>query len=328
MTNLKSLLAQFSPKELHVLQKIVLCNKADMDEIINSYSKLSLPVGGLFQKKRSYKQLLQGIGIKRGKDVNMFLSESEIELDLFLQLFSDEISNLSDTEKTELIQQLEAQGLTQAQITSITSLAAISAAQVSGFAIYVLASSTVGTISGILGISLPFAFYTTMSSAISVVIGPLGFLVLGYGLYRSFRHVKSLEEAKIMLVNTGKEIKNYALGNHERTEIAFKYIASIRVLKINAKKEIVDDKLKEIKSIEIEKASLQQSLVSLNEDLNKAKSEVEEFSLLLESKKKELTSIENAGENINKKLRKINLDISEKQVSIERNAKEIDLLKN
>lgn len=51
----------------------------------------------------------------------------------------------------------------------------------SGFGIYLLASTTLGTLTGVIGITLPFVVYTTMSSAIAVIIGPVGWI--GAGLF-------------------------------------------------------------------------------------------------------------------------------------------------
>ena len=58
-------------------------------------------------------------------------------------------------------------------------LAALTAAQLSGFGIYLAASTCLGAITGFLGFTLPFVFYTSMSKVISVVIGPIGWTLLG-----------------------------------------------------------------------------------------------------------------------------------------------------
>ncbi len=57
----------------------------------------------------------------------------------------------------------------------------LTAAQLSGFGVYLLASTTLGAITGAIGITLPFAVYTAMSSAIAVIIGPVGWI--GAGLF-------------------------------------------------------------------------------------------------------------------------------------------------
>lgn len=59
----------------------------------------------------------------------------------------------------------------------MTTLAALSAAQASGFGIYVGATTALGLASHAVGVTLPFAVYTGMTSTISFLIGPVGFLV-------------------------------------------------------------------------------------------------------------------------------------------------------
>lgn len=57
--------------------------------------------------------------------------------------------------------------------------ATLTAAQLSGFGVYLLASTSLGVVTAALGITLPFVVYTTMSSAIAVIIGPVGWIGAG-----------------------------------------------------------------------------------------------------------------------------------------------------
>lgn len=61
----------------------------------------------------------------------------------------------------------------------LAGLGTLTAAQLSGFGVYTMASTLLGGITSMVGVTLPFAFYTTMSSAISVAIGPVGWGLLG-----------------------------------------------------------------------------------------------------------------------------------------------------
>lgn len=60
-----------------------------------------------------------------------------------------------------------------------TTLAALGAAQASGFGIYLGATTALGFVSHAVGVTLPFAVYTGMSSTIAFLIGPFGFLAAG-----------------------------------------------------------------------------------------------------------------------------------------------------
>lgn len=61
---------------------------------------------------------------------------------------------------------------------------ALTAAQLSGFGVYMLATTSLGAITGAMGITLPFAAYTAMTGAISVILGPVGWI--GAGLLALF----------------------------------------------------------------------------------------------------------------------------------------------
>jgi hypothetical protein len=61
----------------------------------------------------------------------------------------------------------------------VTTLAALSAAQASGFGVYMGATTALGLISHAVGVTLPFAVYTGMTSTIAFLIGPVGFLASG-----------------------------------------------------------------------------------------------------------------------------------------------------
>jgi len=52
-------------------------------------------------------------------------------------------------------------------------------ANLSGFALYTAASSTLAAVTGTLGLTLPFAVYTGMSSVIATLTGPVGWVALG-----------------------------------------------------------------------------------------------------------------------------------------------------
>jgi uncharacterized protein YaaW (UPF0174 family) len=60
-----------------------------------------------------------------------------------------------------------------------TTLAALGAAQASGFGVYLGATTALGFVSHAVGVTLPFAVYIGMSSTIAFLIGPVGFLAAG-----------------------------------------------------------------------------------------------------------------------------------------------------
>lgn len=66
----------------------------------------------------------------------------------------------------------------------ITALGALGMAQMSGFGVYLAATTTLGFLTHAVGITLPFAAYTGLTSTIAVIIGPVGWL--GVGIWGAF----------------------------------------------------------------------------------------------------------------------------------------------
>ena len=58
---------------------------------------------------------------------------------------------------------------------------AIVAAELGGFTTFILASSGLAAITGLVGLTLPFAVYTAMSTTLGVILGPVGWI--GTGLF-------------------------------------------------------------------------------------------------------------------------------------------------
>ena len=50
--------------------------------------------------------------------------------------------------------------------------------KMSGFGVYLLASTVLGSLTSALGITLPFAVYVGMSQAIALILGPVGWAAL------------------------------------------------------------------------------------------------------------------------------------------------------
>lgn len=335
MQMLTSFLNKFTLQEREVLHKLLATKNNDVNEITLAFSKLSLPANGLLQTKLSYNKILDKIVKRNNLQIHETNKISEKESEIFQKLFTKEFENLTAIEKEEFIKNLEKNGLDKNQIASITSIAAITAAQVSGFGIYLLASSTVGAITGVLGVTLPFAFYTGMSSVIATVIGPIGFLVLGYGAYRSFKHVKSWDEANEIFKQTGVQLKKMAFGDMETTQMAFKYIASMRIIKIKELEDKVNLVVKNIGDYEVEKKDLilsQEKISSKIEDIkNKIdvlKKEIESLNAQVDLNNNTIAEFSLEYEEVDKQVDALKAEIIASQTSLNKGLKEIDFLKN
>ncbi|WP_282071384.1 hypothetical protein [Polaribacter atrinae] len=275
MQKLISFLEKLSTEEVGVLHKMLDIKEGDIKSITDAYGKLSLPFKGFMQSKLSYEEILVKIANKHDLVIEAQDTLANKEKELFQKLFVKEFENLSELERESFIQNLEKNGLDKSQIASLTSVTAIAAAQASGFGVYVLASSTVGAITGMLGITLPFAFYTGMSTAISVAIGPIGFLVLGYAMYKSFKHVKSWDEAKIIFQQTSGQIKTLAIGDLQKTIMVFKYIGSLRIMKIKNEEDKITQINSDTKTIQEEQSNIAIEIDGFNMRINTVKTEIE-----------------------------------------------------
>lgn len=265
MNNLKASLAFFSKEELSVLQKIVKSDVNTIESITYKFERLLLSnLYGFFQKNDSYKDLLQKIAKKN--DIAFDINKTEVasERELYFKLFKRELDQMKPEELEAFYMSLEKQGLTRAQVTSISGLATIGAAQASGFGVYVLASSTVGAIASVVGVTLPFAFYTGLSTAISYAIGPLGFLVLGYSAYKN---IKSFDDFVDIVANSYTGIKKFIVGDYERATLAFKYITSMRFLLESNFEKSIKESNDGIKEFQINNTGIESQISNNNTEL-------------------------------------------------------------
>lgn len=335
MKSIENLLSQMTSEQKAPIVKILGLKINDNDAIKEKLSKILLPAGGILQSSISYNQFLQKIAEQNNEKIDLSYGDVKAETNLYLQLFQQEFEKLSPEEKEKIYQELEKAGLDKNQITSLSGVSTLGVAQLSGFGVYLLASSTVGAITSVLGITLPFAFYTGMSSIISFVIGPVGFLVMGVMIYRSFKNVKSWDEALDMLKNSWTEMKNFALGDYTRGTLAFKYIASTRViLTENYKNEIFENKSKN----DIEK----EKIYEFNDNISRFKSNIsnvleqvdyEEISAIkiqgeIQEKKIHLDSINKEISKLNSVINELDSEIKSIKNSIQNKEKEISATNN
>lgn len=171
-------------EERNILNKILKnsTNKSPR-ELINQIKDIAQPK---LDKSNSftYKQMLVNIG-NHLKVNTIGKSVSELEADICQKQFKSVIDKLTPLQKEqlekELLQHSKAKGFGK----EIGSLAALTGAQLSGFGVYMAASTIVGGITSAIGVTLPFAFYTGMSSVLSTIIGPVGWIgLVGFALYK------------------------------------------------------------------------------------------------------------------------------------------------
>jgi hypothetical protein len=296
MNHISTLLQEMDLEQKKAFVQILGLKQNDDKEIVSKISKLLLPAKGLFQDPLNYKQFIISIAEKNGENIDISKGILHAERELYLKLFQNEFEKLSQEEKDKIIEELGKAGLDKNQIASLSGIGALGAAQLSGFGIYMLASSTVGAITSLLGITLPFALYTGMSSAISFVIGPVGFLVMGVMLYRSFKHVKSWSEAQEILLASWNELGTLVKGDFAKGTQIFKYIAASRiVLETNYAKEIEENEIdafgRKAENLENEYLNLDSKISSVENEVMEMKSSVSDLKIEILQLEKQINNI-------------------------------------
>lgn len=313
MKNVTYLLENFDSNELSVLHKLLKTKDNNIQQIEFKLGEILLKMGGFFQKPLSYAEFINKIASHNNIKLNFESGIIDAEQNLFITLFKKEFDKMSDSEKEEYLKNIQIDGLDRNQIASLTALTTLGAAQASGFGVYLLASSTIGAISSVVGITLPFTLYTTMSSAISFIIGPVGFLVMGVAVYKSFKDVKNIEEIfdKLSLAYGG--IKKVVIGDYKTATICFNYIAAMRtIIPVKFENEINQEKNK-LSEYETQKEKTTSELNKNSQQINTSKEEINIHSNQIQEFQNQIDTLKNTIQNKRNQISNINLDIEKIQ---------------
>ena len=186
MHDLRPILDQASGEERRGLAKLL-----DMHEpyhsnaIMDCLEKESQSVfGNLFGSRREYREIVCQVADKLGVWYGRVETTERIETKVAQKVLRTVWEKMTPAQRQQMeealkkaAQEFDGSGLGQ----SASVLAALLAGKLSGFGVYLLASTSLGAVTGVLGFTLPFAVYTTMSSTIAVVLGPVGWI--GAGLF-------------------------------------------------------------------------------------------------------------------------------------------------
>ncbi|MCM8569694.1 hypothetical protein NE848_09905 [Gramella jeungdoensis] len=180
--------------ELKILSEILKTNSQNAVEIIVRLQTLGSNIlGKIDQKFPNDKYLLsyRGILMKVAKKLK-FESDAknkEIEHKIIVTVLKRSLKRMTPEQKkkfeTELRKMAKENG-SKYYATGV-SLAFLTSAQLSGFGVYLLATTALSTLGSALGLTLSFAAYTFLTSALSTIIGPVGWAALGlYTIWKVF----------------------------------------------------------------------------------------------------------------------------------------------
>ncbi|HYH00648.1 MAG TPA: hypothetical protein VD837_16065 [Terriglobales bacterium] len=134
-----------------------------------------------FGSTKSYNQIVRDLADKIQVRYEAGADTEAVERAIVAKLWNDAVTKLTPAQFAAL--KLHAEALAEKYGTTLgkemTGFAALGAAQMSGFGVYLLGSTLLGAINGALGLGLGFGAFTGLSSLISTVIGPIGWATLG-----------------------------------------------------------------------------------------------------------------------------------------------------
>jgi uncharacterized protein YaaW (UPF0174 family) len=146
-------------------------------------------LGQLFWQS-SWKQMVTDVADYAGIDWLALLAgrqwqelpTQEIEAAVVAKLFHDMFDQLSPEQQHKVVMEMQRDSDDPRIGALLLGGGAIAAAKMSGFGVYLMASTVLGGLTNALGLTLPFAVYMGMSQAIALVLGPVGWAALVGGV--------------------------------------------------------------------------------------------------------------------------------------------------
>ncbi|HYC57611.1 MAG TPA: hypothetical protein VEL28_21945 [Candidatus Binatia bacterium] len=187
MDDLRTLLYGATESERVALAKVLDRDDSSVESICEALQLHSQSLFGvLFGEERSYRAIVSQVANRLGLHIDSATPTAAIESSIAQQVVRAMWERMTPQQRAQLEQAIAAESAKYDTIGSdfLKSggvLAALGAAQLSGFGVYLLATTGLAATAGAVGVTLPFAVYTTMTSTIAFAIGPVGWI--GAGLF-------------------------------------------------------------------------------------------------------------------------------------------------
>lgn len=193
MEGLEKLIDSMSLGQKKHLIKLI-NNNSYMDlssrEIISEISSLHGNfISKFFQSNDSYQDILLSICKKLKININKSVNETHIE-QLISQNIMRKIWAKTDSKQKEQLNNefskiAEDFGKSKEWMQAGGVGGMVIAAELGGFATFMLATSSLAALTGSIGIVLPFSAYTNLTSAMSLILGPIGWIAIGiFAIYK------------------------------------------------------------------------------------------------------------------------------------------------
>lgn len=187
MKQLRVLLAHSSPEHRQALSKLLDCPGDSPAALAEGFQRHGLDLFGRFRRPRnlapSYSEIVCKLAEKLKVRTASSITLKDLEVAIAKSVFKSGWRKLGKDQRRTLEETLERTANAFDKTGAITQagsvFAALTAAQLSGFGVYLMASTSLAFVSGAVELTLPFVVYSTVSSAIAVIIGPAGWLGAG-----------------------------------------------------------------------------------------------------------------------------------------------------
>lgn len=184
----------FEAEQKSVLAKVLQC-EANADSIVRKIFRNFYKPIFLWDDDESmhYETSYHDILYKVANKLEISCSENETNIQLQDKItrktFADIVENMTDEQRNELEQKLlkEAESL-GIDVGSSSIFTLLAAGSLTGFAPYLLVTTTVGLLTSIIGVTLPFGIYTALTSGLSYLLGPVGWI--GASIFAVSRYKK------------------------------------------------------------------------------------------------------------------------------------------
>ncbi len=186
--NLTEVLKQAAPEEREALSAVLKLSGVSKTSPVTLEKELRLCGGNSIANVYrggigvEYDEIVRDVAKElkvKNRDGKTTLELEELITEAYI---TDLLENLDEEGKEALLKaiaaQAESQGLDISFSGELGAAATIMAINASGFGAYLFATTAVGAITSAIGVTLPFAFYTTMTSAMSVLSGPVGWIAI------------------------------------------------------------------------------------------------------------------------------------------------------
>lgn len=187
MQQLRVLLAHTSQEHRQALSKLLDCSGDSPAALAEGFHDQGLVLFSRFRRPRdralSYSEIVCKLAAKLRIRNSSSIALNDLEVAIAEKIFKAGWRKLTPAQEQQLKESLartaNAFDRTGALAQSGSIFAALTTAQLSGFRVYLMASTALAFISGALELTLPFVVYSTVSSAIAVIIGPAGWVGAG-----------------------------------------------------------------------------------------------------------------------------------------------------